>query len=126
MTTPRELRDIAAGVEDGEWCAGEVTRAIRDYADVLERADAGETNAAKVGSGMRIEVTEQQVVRMVNRFLAWRLPEPWCPDNGISYTRPNYAHAASEHDWPTGTNLFDASQAREMILHMLGVTEGEG
>lgn len=68
---------------------------------------------------MKIEVTEEQLDDMVNRFLAWRLPKPWTPDNGISYVRPNYAHAPAEHDWPTGTNLFDAGQAREMVLHML-------
>ena len=68
---------------------------------------------------MKIEVSEEQLDAMVNRFLSWRLPKPWNPDNGISYARPNYAHAPAEHDWPTGTNLFDARQARQMVLHML-------
>lgn len=69
---------------------------------------------------MKIEVTEEQLDAMVNRFLAWRLPKPWNPDNGISYARPNYAHEPADHDWPTGTNLFDAHQARQMVLYMLG------
>ena len=56
---------------------------------------------------------------MVNRFLAWRLPKPWHPDNGISYARPNYAHEPADHDWPTGTNLFDASQTRAMLEYVL-------
>lgn len=64
-------------------------------------------------------MTEDQIRHMVNRFLGWRLPEPWQPDNGISYQRPNYAHAPAEHDWPTGTNLFDASQAEAMVRYML-------
>lgn len=55
---------------------------------------------------------------MVQRFLSWRLPEPWHPDNGISYQRPNYAHAPAPHDWPTGTNLFDVHQARAMLEHV--------
>jgi hypothetical protein len=59
------------------------------------------------------------VARMVNRFLGWRLPKPWHPDNGISYKRPNYGHAPADHDWPTGTNLFDAEQAKQMIEYML-------
>ena len=64
-------------------------------------------------------MTEAQIKHMVGRFLAWRLPKPWHPDNGISYQRPNYAHAPAEHDWPVGTNLFDADQAEAMVRHMI-------
>ena len=64
-------------------------------------------------------MTEDQIKHMVDRFLNWRLPKPWNPDNGISYQRPNYAHEPADHDWPTGTNLFDAQQATEMVRHML-------
>ena len=60
----------------------------------------------------------EQIKYMVNRFLGWRLPKPWQPDGGISYQRPNYAHAPAEHDWPTGTNLFDADQAEAMVRYM--------
>ena len=65
------------------------------------------------------EVTDAQIKHMVDRFLNWRLPEPWAPDNGVSYTRPNYAHAPADHDWPMGTNLFDADQAETMVRHMI-------
>jgi hypothetical protein len=60
-----------------------------------------------------------QIKHMVDRFLMWRLPKPWNPDNGISYARPNYAHPPADHDWPTGTNLFDATQAEVMVRHMV-------
>ncbi|MDE2097060.1 MAG: hypothetical protein KGL39_07425 [Patescibacteria group bacterium] len=63
-------------------------------------------------------MTEEQINHMVDRFLAWRLPQPWHPDNGISYQRPNYAHAPADHDWPTGANLFDADQATEMVRYL--------
>jgi len=66
-----------------------------------------------------LAANEEQIKHMVYRFLGWRLPKPWNPDNGISYQRPNYAHAPAEHDWPTGTNLFDATQAEAMVRHML-------
>ena len=62
---------------------------------------------------------EAQIKHMVDRFLMWRLPKPWNPDNGISYARPNYAHPPADHDWPTGTNLFDATQAEVMVRHMV-------
>lgn len=64
-------------------------------------------------------MTDQQVKHMVDRFLGWRLPKPWLPDNGISYQRPNYAHAPADHDWPTGTNLFDADQATAMVRYII-------
>jgi hypothetical protein len=64
-------------------------------------------------------LTDAQIKHMVDRFLGWRLPKPWNPDNGVSYQRPNYAHAPAEHDWPTGTNLFDADQATAMVRHMV-------
>ncbi len=64
-------------------------------------------------------MTDAQIKHMVERFLAWRLPKPWNPDGGVSYQRPNYAHKPTEHDWPTGTNLFDFSQTEAMVQHML-------
>lgn len=74
-----------------------------------------------IGNGA-INMDDEQIRKMVDRFLGWRLPKPWNPDNGISYKRPNYAHDPAEHDWPTGTNLFDASQAEQMIRYMLECT----
>lgn len=65
------------------------------------------------------EISDAQIKGMVDRFLGWRLPKPWSPDNGISYQRPNYAHAPADHDWPTGTNLFSAEQATAMVRHMI-------
>ncbi len=64
-------------------------------------------------------MSEEQIKHMVDRFLGWRLPAYFSPDGGISYQRPNYAHAPAEHDRPTGTNLFDAQQATEMVRYML-------
>lgn len=63
--------------------------------------------------------TDAMVKYMVNRFLGWRLPKPWNPDNGISYARPNYAHPPADHDWPVGTNLFSATEAEAMVRYML-------
>ncbi len=65
-------------------------------------------------------MTEAQIKHMVNRFLAWRLPENFSPDAGISF-KPDYnEHTARpmKHE-PTGTNLFDATQAEEMVRHMI-------
>lgn len=64
-------------------------------------------------------MTEAQIKHMVDRFLTWKLPKPWHPDNGITFA-PTYQfnEQAIERD-PSGTNLFDATQAKAMVEYML-------
>ena len=68
-------------------------------------------------------MTEDQIKHMVDRFLAWKLPEHFRPDAGISF-EPRY-NVGNIHGWPegkhepSGTNLFDATQATEMVRYML-------
>jgi hypothetical protein len=67
-------------------------------------------------------VTKAQLEYMVSRFLSWKLPSAFSPDAGISF-KPTYNENTpwpGRHE-PTGTNLFDATQAAEMVRHM---TEG--
>ena len=65
-------------------------------------------------------MTDDQIKHMVSRFLAWRLPENFSPDAGISF-KPDY----NEHTpWPMkhtpmGTNLLNAVQADELVRFML-------
>lgn len=68
----------------------------------------------KLGSNA---VTEHQIKQMVDRFLSWNLPEDFNPDGGINYTKS----ASSLHCGPIGTNLFTATQATEMVRHILGL-----
>lgn len=76
---------------------------------------------APTGPGFRSPpIDEDQIAHMVNRFLGWRLPEDFRPDNGITFTptphqRGEYAHG----HWPVGTNLFDAMQATAMVRYMI-------
>jgi hypothetical protein len=57
----------------------------------------------------------------VDRFLCWKLPEGFCPDNGITFKRESdYEHpefGRTKYE-PTGTNLFDAQQAKDMLEHV--------
>lgn len=65
-------------------------------------------------------MTDEQIKYMVDRFLQWRLPTPWCPDGGISFER--FGNEGTAHQYerrPVGTNLFDATQAEAMVRHML-------
>ena len=63
---------------------------------------------------------EYQIQHMVDRFLAWRLPENFNPDGGISFKR--FGNEGTPHQYknePTGTNLLDAAQATEMVRYMV-------
>ncbi len=64
-------------------------------------------------------LTQAQLDYMVQRFLAWKLPDDFNPDAGISFTPTftGYGGHPMRHD-PVGTNLFTAEQAKAMILHM--------
>ena len=62
----------------------------------------------------------EAVKYMVQRFLSWRLPENFNPDAGISFkpTFNDHLPVPMKHN-PTGTNLFDYTQAKAMVEHML-------
>jgi hypothetical protein len=65
-------------------------------------------------------MTEDQIKHMVDRFLGWKLPENFNPDDGISFKRTFNDHlpTPSKHE-PSGTNLFDATQADAMVRYMI-------
>lgn len=73
-------------------------------------------NPQKETTGM----TNEQVKYMVDRFLAWKLPEDFKPDGGISFKPTFNEHTAHpmRHE-PSGTNLLGADQAEVMVRYML-------
>ncbi len=73
-------------------------------------------------------MTKTLIDKMVDRFLGWKLPQDFSPDAGISFARTfgQYVDGAfvkdaprKMQDWPIGTNLLTADQARAMIEHLL-------
>lgn len=63
---------------------------------------------------------EDQIEHMVQRFLAWYLPETFRPDAGISFKAEyNEGTAWPGRHRPMGTNLFNYVEAKEMVRHML-------
>lgn len=65
-------------------------------------------------------MTDDQIRYMVKRFLTWKLPENFDPDGGISFKKVFNEDTAYPHkNEPVGTNLFTATQAEEMVRHML-------
>jgi hypothetical protein len=65
-------------------------------------------------------MNEEQIKHMVNRFLQWKLPENFHPDAGINFKPTFNDHLPQPTRYePSGTNLFDATQAKEMVEFML-------
>lgn len=68
-------------------------------------------------------MTNEQIKHMVDRFLGWTLPENFNPDGGVSFKRLENRHhhpeASPFYPMPSGTNLFDATQADAMVRHMV-------
>lgn len=60
-------------------------------------------------------MTEEKIKHMVDRFLGWKLPANFNPDNGISFDR-TVPHPACQ---PVGTNLLDAQQAEAMVRYLV-------
>jgi hypothetical protein len=63
---------------------------------------------------------ENQIKHMVERFLAWKLPQNFNPDGGISFEP--IGSRGTQYEFkrePSGTNLLDGTQAKAMVLHML-------
>lgn len=89
-------------------------------------------DVAEVINELRDRERDALVKRMVDRFLGWRLPESFSPDAGISFN-PEYnvefnaAHGKppARHQ-PSGTNLFDATQAEAMVRYMLEGSPAKG
>lgn len=70
-------------------------------------------------------MTEEQIKHMANRFLAWKLPADFHPDDGISF-EPEFnvewnakQGKPPQRREPVGTNLFNATQAEAMVRHLV-------
>lgn len=91
--------------------------------------DQAKDLAASLAAALSAPVSQDsdaQIKHMVERFLGWRLPEDFDPDDGISFKKTfneNTPHPM-KHE-PTGTNLFNFDQAKQMVLHMIeGLPKG--
>lgn len=74
--------------------------------------------------------SEDQIKHMTNRFLGWRLPEDFRPDDGISF-EPFFnvewnakQGKPPQRRTPTGTNLFSYTQAEAMVRYMIDGAKG--
>lgn len=107
------MGDIRLVCGEGRLSAHDVLRGANV---IMERQRA----AAPAAPSEPKTMTEDQIKHMVNRFLSWRLPENFNPDAGISFKATFNEHTSHpmRHE-PTGTNLFDFTQATAMVRHMI-------
>lgn len=65
-------------------------------------------------------MTDEQIKQMVERFLSWKLPENFNPDNGITFDP--VMNRGTQYEMkrdPSGTNLLSSTQAEAMVRHMV-------
>ncbi len=68
------------------------------------------------GKGLR---KMDDIKKMVDRFLGWKLPKTFHPDCGISFDGRKDDEWNKNKTWPIGTNLFTADEALEMLRYVL-------
>lgn len=117
-----------------EWADKEIpaTKAELDVMTAKIEDRIRRIEAARTLKSSERGLTDEQVKHMANRFLGWKLPENFHPDDGISF-EPEFNkewNAAQgkppQRRTPTGTNLFNYTQAVEMVKHMIeGLPDAE-
>ena len=98
-----------------------IEKALADVRVELIDAERAE-KARRYGEQLEASsvMTEDQIKHMVDRFLDWRLPEKFSPDCGITFEP--FGNKGTPHKYkrePSGTNLFDATQADAMVRYMI-------
>jgi hypothetical protein len=61
--------------------------------------------------------------KLVNNFLRWQLPKDFSPDCGISFDGRQDDEWNKNKTWPIGTNLFTATQVRQMFVDIMPDTK---
>ena len=109
----KKLIDLAANAVKSE----DALRFSQAAANVAHALAATPAAAPRSDTDM---TDDDKIKRIVDRFLSWKLPEDFAPDNGIEF------HPLMNADTPfqcmrepTGTNLFTARQAEAMVRYML-------
>lgn len=106
-----------------DWGAAEYIRHLEAERDSWRRvAEKCESRAQEAETKLR-DALKLTVQHMVNRFLNWKLPDDFAPDCGISFDIDKCRFGSNVH-FPSGTNLFTATQAEAMIRYILkGATD---
>ena len=78
----------------------------------------------KAPEDRKAKPTDEDIEAMTQRFLSWELPEGFNPDGGIRFESVTNEGTEFEYHYkPYGTNLFDHTQAKQMVRHILGMNQ---
>lgn len=93
--------------------------------NILARFILSLQNGAPITGQPLALITDEQIKQITNRFLGWKLPEDFHPDDGISF-EPEFNKEWNakqgkppQRRTPTGTNLFSYTQAEAMVRFIL-------
>jgi len=92
----------------------ECERLAHESADPVDAIS--ELDAAAIVASVPGEQEPVDIEKAVSRFLGWKLPATFSPDGGASF-KPPYPPDSPHR--PTGTNLFNADEARQMLEYVL-------
>ena len=105
---PEAMKDCRA-ISDAEAVGIAMEVMLKDAATIAKL----ESELAKAQARIvELETLVPDINSMTARFLGWKLPEDFCPDCYIAFNREE---ASGQHQWPTGTNLFTATEAKSMF-----------
>ena len=81
--------------------------------------------AGRIGTFLKSKIMKWPDVlsTVVDRFLAWPLPETFNPDGGISFEP--LGNKGTPHEYrrtPTGTNLLTGEEAKQMVEYLFAPT----
>ena len=115
----REIADLGYPVGMGMAPHPDTTERIAGAIAIAIEAEL--VAARKEIAGLREGLaSEDQIKRMVDHFLSWKLPENFRPDGGISFQK--IGNEGTTHEYtrePTGTNLLDATQADALMRYLI-------
>jgi hypothetical protein len=115
----RECDEVIASIA-AQNPAGLANEFINAFKQGWRQALRGAPSQTRQPPTEELKMTNKQITYMVERFLGWKLPQNFNPDGGISFTPTGNTGTPHEYKHnPVGTNLFDATQAEEMVHYML-------
>jgi hypothetical protein len=92
---------------------------VREFANMDDKHERWRNVLLAVCAAAERAGEPVDIAAAVNRFLQWELPRTFGPDCGISFDGRKPDQWNPVRQWPVGTNLFTADEARAMFEHCL-------
>ncbi len=103
-----------------------IQEALREQQEInlsdpaVQKRLAAQWGYVPAGAQPAPSVPDDMIEQAVTRFLSWKLPKDFHPDDGVVFI-PTKGRGYDSPYWPYGTNLLNAQQARDMLRYVLAV-----